>query len=209
MLDSRIRPFIDPVSDAIGARLAACGIGADMVTVAGGLFGLAAFIAVSQSAFLLGLGLIVLNRVADGLDGAVARHRGVSDFGGFLDIVFDFIFYSLIPLGFALADPGNALAACFLVVSFMGTGSSFLAFAIMAEKRGLSTTVRGMKSIYYLGGLAEGAETVAALVLMCLLPEWFSAIAYVFGGLCWLTVASRVWWAREELARAGKDGSAG
>ena len=199
MLDSRLRPLVDPVSDAAGARLAALGLGAHAVTVAGGLFGLAAFAAISQSEFLLGLGLIALNRIADGLDGAVARHQGISDFGGFLDIVFDFIFYSLVPLGFALADPDNALAACFLVVSFMGTGSSFLAFAVMAEKRGISTDIRGTKSIYYLGGLTEGAETIGALALMCLAPEWFAAIAYVFGGLCWLTTASRVWWAREQL----------
>ena len=206
MLDSRLRPIIDPVSNAVGARMAALGVSANMVTFAGGLLGLAAFAAICQSAFLMGLGFIALNRIADGLDGAVARHKGVSDLGGFLDIVFDFIFYSLVPLGFAVADPDNAVAACFLVVSFMGTGSSFLAFAIMAEKRGISTTIRGTKSLYYLGGLTEGTETIAALALMCLLPEWFSVIAYVFGGLCWLTTASRVWWAREAFDGAGGDG---
>ena len=203
MIDSRIRPIIDPVSDAVGARLARLGVSADAVTAAGGVAGIAAFVAVSQSEFLLGLALIAINRVADGLDGAVARHRGISDFGGFLDIVVDFIFYSLVPLGFAIADPANALAACFLVVSFMGTGSSFLAFAVMAEKRGISTSARGAKSLYYLGGLTEGAETIAALALMCLLPGWFATIAYLFGGLCWLTTASRILWARERLQGAG------
>ena len=203
MLDSRLRPIVDPVANAVGAWLAGLGVGANMVTVAGGLFGLAAFVAISQSAFLVGLALIALNRIADGLDGAVARHEGISDLGGFLDIVFDFIFYSLVPLGFALADPGNAQAACFLVVSFIGTGSSFLAFAVMAEKNGISTDIRGTKSIYYLGGLTEGTETIAVLALMCLVPEWFEVIAYVFGGLCWLTTASRIWWAREQLARRG------
>ena len=199
MLDSHLRPIIDPLSNAIGSRLAALGIGANTVTVAGGIAGLAAFVAISQSAFLAGLALIVLNRILDGLDGAVARHAGISDLGGYLDIVFDFIFYALVPLGFAIADPGNAQAACFLVVSFMGTGSSFLAFAILAEKRGISTDIRGTKSIYYLGGLTEGAETIAALVLMCVFPEWFTTIALVFGGLCWVTTASRIWWARKSF----------
>ena len=199
MLDSHLRPIIDPLSNAIGSRLAALGIGANTVTVAGGIAGLAAFVAISQSAFLAGLALIVLNRILDGLDGAVARHAGISDLGGYLDIVFDFIFYALVPLGFAIADPDNAQAACFLVVSFMGTGSSFLAFAILAEKRGISTDIRGTKSIYYLGGLTEGAETIAALVLMCVFPEWFTTIALVFGGLCWVTTASRIWWARKRF----------
>ena len=205
MFDARLRPVIDPPLNAMGARLASIGVSANMATVAGGLFGLAAFVAISQSAFMLGLALIVLNRIADGLDGAIARHGGATDFGGFLDIVFDFIFYSLVPLGFAFAEPGNAHAACFLVASFVGTGSSFLAFAIMAERRGISTSIRGAKSFYYLGGLTEGAETIAVLALMCLVPEWFSAIAYVFGGLCWLTTASRVWHAREELGRGGRE----
>ena len=206
MLDSRLRPVIDPICDAAGARLAALGVSANAVTVAGGIAGLAAFAAISQSAFLAGLGLVALNRLLDGLDGAVARHSGISDFGGYLDIVIDFIFYSLVPLGFAIADPGNAMAACFLVVSFVGTGSSFLAFAVLAEKHRISTDIRGTKSIYYLGGLTEGTETIAALVLMCLFPDWFTAIAYVFGGLCWLTTASRIWWAREQFDRKGGGG---
>lgn len=197
MFDSRIRRHLDPISDRLGRGLAGIGVTANAVTITGAVFGLAAFAAISQQLYLLGLSLIVLNRIADGLDGAVARHQGLTDFGGFLDIVFDFIFYALVPLGFALAEPGNALAACFLVVSFIGTGSSFLTFAIMAEKRGISTTIRGRKSIYYLGGLTEGTETIAVLLAMCLFPGWFDVIAWGFGGLCWLTTASRVYWAYE------------
>ena len=199
MLDSRIKPYIDPLSDAIGRKLANAGLSANTVTIMGGVFGVLAFIALTQSAFWVALLMIVLNRVADGLDGAVARHNGLTDLGGFMDIVFDFIFYSLIPLGFAFASPDNALAACFLVVSFVGTGSSFLAFSVMAEKRGISTSIRGRKSLYYLGGLAEGTETIIALLLMCIFPDWFSVIAIGFGTLCWFTTASRIRWAYEEL----------
>ena len=96
----------------------------------------------------------------------------LTDLGGFLDIVLDFIVYAGLVFAFAVADPErNALAAAFLLFAFMGTGSSFLAFAIMAAKRGISSELRGRKSLYYLGGLTEGTETILFLVLACLLPS--------------------------------------
>jgi phosphatidylglycerophosphate synthase len=141
-----------------------------------------------------GLALLLLNRLADGLDGAVARRgAGLTDRGGFLDIVLDFVLYSGIVFAFALADPArNALPAAFLIFSFVGTGASFLAFAVMAAKRGIATEARGRKSLYYLGGLTEGAETIACLALFCLVPAAFPALAWGFGALCWLTTAVRV-----------------
>ena len=126
------------------------------------------------------------------MDGAVARTAGTTDRGGFLDIVSDFIVYSAVVFGFALAQPDQALAAAFLIFSFVGTGSSFLAFAVMAERRGLSTDRRGTKSLYYLGGLTEGTETIAVFVAMCLVPQAFGWIAWGFGALCWLTTAVRI-----------------
>jgi phosphatidylglycerophosphate synthase len=193
MFDSRIRRHIDPVSDKIGRRISRLGVRANTVTAAGFVFGLVAFAALLMGEMMIALVFIILNRIADGLDGAVARHQGVSDLGGYLDIVTDFIFYALVPLGFALADPDKAQAAAFLVVSFIGTGSSFLAFAIIAAKRGVETSVRGKKSIYYIGGLTEGTETIALLVLMCLFPQWFNILAWGFGMLCWITTATRVY----------------
>ena len=162
MLDARLRRLIDPPLDGVAAPLARRGLSANAVTVLGFVIGLGAAAAIAERAFLAGLGLLLLNRLLDGLDGAIARRRGLSDLGGFLDIVLDFLIYSAVPFAFALADPGaNALAAAFLIFSFVGTGSSFLAFAIMAAKRGIATDLRGQKSLYYLGGLTEGTETVA------------------------------------------------
>jgi phosphatidylglycerophosphate synthase len=130
------------------------------------------------------------------LDGAVARAVGPTDFGGFLDIVLDFIFYAMVPLSFAIYDPANALAAGFLIFSFLGTGVSFLAFAIMAEKRGFRDQKQGKKSFYYLGGLTEGGETIILLLALTLTPAWFVYYAVGFGILCWITTASRVYEAR-------------
>jgi phosphatidylglycerophosphate synthase len=193
VLDARLRRLIDPPLDRLSAPLVARGISANAVTVAGFALGLGAAAAIAGRAYLLGLALLLLNRLCDGLDGAVARRRGLTDLGGFLDIVLDFLIYAAVPFAFALADPAaNAPAAAFLIFSFMGTGSSFLAYAIMAAKRGVSTELRGRKSLYYLGGLTEGTETILAFVLACLWPTLFPWIALIFGLLCWLTTATRI-----------------
>ena len=195
MLDSRIRPYIDLFTNSIGPRFAHMGITANMVTVLGFGLGVLAFAAITQEMFVAAFILIALNRIGDGIDGAIARHEGMSDFGGYLDIVLDFIFYALIPLGFAIQNPENAIAAAVLIVSFVGTGSSFLAYAIIAEKRGMSTEIRGKKSLYYLGGLTEGTETIAVLLAMCVWPEFFSIFAYIFAILCGVTTVTRITWA--------------
>jgi phosphatidylglycerophosphate synthase len=193
VLDARLRRLIDPPLDRLSGPLVASGISANAVTVAGFAIGLCAAAAIAGRAYLLGLALLLLNRLSDGLDGAIARRRGLTDFGGFLDIVLDFLIYAAVPFAFALADPAtNALAAAFLIFSFMGTGSSFLAYAIMAAKRGVSAELRGRKSLYYLGGLTEGTETILAFVLACLWPALFPWIALIFGLLCWLTTATRI-----------------
>jgi hypothetical protein len=62
----------------------------------------------------------------------------------------------------------------------------------MAAKRGIANDQLGRKSLYYLGGLAEGTETILFLVLACLLPNWFTALALGFGAICWITTFGRV-----------------
>jgi phosphatidylglycerophosphate synthase len=135
---------------------------------------------------------LLANRLADGIDGALARRTGATDLGGYLDIVLDFIIYSGCAFAFALAQPENALAAAFLIFSFMGTGSSFLAFAIFAAKRKLDGEAATNKSFYYLGGITEGTETILLFVIILLFPSWFPITAYVYGALCWLTTIGRI-----------------
>jgi phosphatidylglycerophosphate synthase len=199
MFDARLRPLIDPPLNAAGRRLAAWGIGANALTVTGMLIGLMAAAALAQGMFALALALIIANRLLDGLDGAVARATGLSDFGGYLDIVADFVFYVSVPLGFALADPANALPAAVLLASFTLTGVSFLAFATLAAKRGVETSAHGRKSFFYNTGLAEGAETIAVFVAMCLWPVCFAAFAYGYAALCLLTVIQRSLAARADF----------
>ena len=192
MLDAAFRPVIDVILRWPARGLCRLGVSANSITIMGGIMGLTAFLFICFGFYLTALVFIVLNRLADGMDGAVAREQGSTDLGGYLDIVVDFLFYALIPLGFAIANPDHALAAAFLIFSFIGTASSFLAFAVIAAKRGLVTERRGRKSFYFLGGLTEGAETFGFLVIICLFPGWFSWLALGFGVLCLLTTVTRV-----------------
>lgn len=193
MLDGQMRKLIDPPLNKVGHWLASKHVTANGVTIAGFFVGLLAAVAIAFQFYILGLVLLLLSRLADGLDGAVARVNGTSDLGGFLDITLDFFFYGAIPLAFAISNPdANALAAAVLLTGFYATGSSFLAFAIMAEKRKITTTAQGIKSLYYIGGLAEGTETIGVFVAFCLFPQWFAIIAYVFAAICFVTAANRV-----------------
>lgn len=183
--------MIDPPLNRAGRALAAAGVTANQLTFVGLVLGLAGAVAIGFGAIGWGLALILANRLLDGLDGAVARARGPSDLGGYCDIVADFAFYVSVPLGFGVLAPANTLPALVLVASFVLTGVSFLAFATIAAKRGAETSQHGTKSFFYSTGLAEGAETIAVFVAMCLAPAWFAPIAYGYAGLCALTVIQR------------------
>lgn len=193
MFDARLRPLIDPPLNKLGQRLADLGISANSVTLFGFCLGLLAALAIAFGACFLGFLLIAANRIADGLDGAIARIEGKTDLGGYLDITLDFFFYAAIPLAFAIHNPeANALPAAALLCSFYANGSAFLAFAIMAERKGLSTDAQGKKSLYYLGGLAEGTETITLFLLMALTPSWFPVLAWAFAAICAVSAVSRV-----------------
>jgi phosphatidylglycerophosphate synthase len=198
MLDGLVRRIIDPPLDGIGRRLARARVSADLLTALGLACGLAAAAAIAARADVAGLALLLLGRLLDGLDGATARASRHTDRGGFLDIVFDFVFYGAVPLAFAVRDPGqNGLPAAVLLFTFYVNGASFLAFAAVAAKRGLESRIRGLKSIYFTVGLAEGTETILAFVAMILAPAFFPIIAYGFAGLTAMTAITRItlaWW---------------
>jgi phosphatidylglycerophosphate synthase len=193
MFDAQLRPLIDRLLNPIGRGLVALGMTANQMTMIGAAFGLIAAGCVAAGQFYPALWFVIANRVIDGLDGAVARASRSSDFGGYLDIVSDFIFYSAIPLAFAVARPETALAAAFLIFSFIGTATSFLGFAILAEKHQVTTQIRGKKAFYYLGGLTEGTETILLFLAMLVWPDYFSLMAIVFGILCWVTTGTRIY----------------
>ena len=192
MIDARLLPLQRAALQPLARFLARRGVSADRLSITGFLAGLGAFAALCLGQWLTALLLILLNRLLDGLDGAVARIHGPTDRGAYLDIALDMVFYALIPLGFAIQAPqDHALPAAVLIVSFVGTGSSFLAFSAVAAKLGRKAPEFPTKGIYYAGGLAEGFETIAVFAAMCLFPGHFAVIAYGFAALCGLTTLIR------------------
>jgi len=192
MIDARLLPLQRRLTHPPAALLHRLGVPPDSITLIGFAIGILAFLAIALQAYLIGLALIALNRIADGLDGAVARLDTPTDRGAFLDIALDFVFYAMVPLGFALADPAaNALPAAILIFSFVGTGSSFLAFSVLAEKRGLSARDYPSKGLYYLGGLTEGFETIVFFVAISLWPPSFPILAYIFAAAALITTVTR------------------
>ena len=192
MLDTLTRPLINRPLNSAGRMLARRGVTANTVTIAGLLIGLLAAVAIATHYFVAAFALIVANRIADGVDGAVARAGAPTDRGGYLDIVVDYVFYASVPLAFAIADPAqNALPAAALLAGFCLTCASFLTFATIAAKRGLETKAHGRKSFFYSTGLVEGTETIAFFLLMTALPAWFPTLAWIFAALCVLTAIQR------------------
>jgi phosphatidylglycerophosphate synthase len=192
MLDRAAIRLLRPSLERGARVLHHAGVGADTVTWAGFAIGLGAALAIAAGANVVGLALIAVSRVCDGLDGALARLTQPTDRGAFLDIALDFLFYASIPLAFAIASPADrALPAATLLAAFIGTGSSFLAYAVFAERRGVSSAEFPYKGLYYLGGLTEATETFICFALMCLVPAWFALWAYAFAAMCALTIVSR------------------
>lgn len=193
MFDRQLLALSKPLVDRIAGFLSRRGNTADEISITGFGFGVLAVLMIASGQTLAAIAPLLVNRLLDGVDGALARMSGPTDRGAFLDITLDFLFYASVPLGFALLDPPrNALAAAVLLAAFIGTGASFLAFAIMAEKRGEKSTAYPSKAFYYLGGLAEGFETIVCFVAMSLFPSRFALIAYVYAAMCCVTTLTRM-----------------
>jgi len=195
MFDRAASHLIAPLVQRLARQARRLRLSANQLTLLGFLLGLFAALLIAFEAYLAGAVAILASRLLDALDGAVARLTQATDAGGFLDIALDFVFYASIPLAFAISDPArNALPAAVLLAAFIGTGSSFLAFAAMAAKRGLHNLATPNKSFYFLGGLTEAGETLLCFMAMCLWPGLFIELAYGFAALCAITTVTRIWW---------------
>jgi phosphatidylglycerophosphate synthase len=193
MLDPLLRRWIDPPLNQAGAWLAQCGMSANAFSLAGLAIGLTTIPLLAWGRYEMALLVILANRLIDGLDGAIARSKGTTPFGGYLDIMCDMGFYAAVPLGFALARPDNALWAAVLLASFVCTASSFLGRAVLAAQSGEPDDgARGRKSFFHAAGIVEGTETIIAFVAFCLFPEAFPWLAGSFAVLCFWTAAARI-----------------
>ena len=195
MLDRLATALIKAPVERLAKVLCRAGLTANQLTVAGFSIGLFAAFFIASHAYQTGAAALLASRLCDALDGAVARLSQPTDQGGFLDITLDFLFYASIPLAFAFSDPAhNALPAAVLLTAFVGTGTSFLAFAVIAAKRGMVSLDYPGKSFYFLGGLTEATETLACFAAMCFWPAYFPELATGFAALCAITLVTRIGW---------------
>ena len=193
MLDNILLKQTKPILSHLASIAIKIGISANTASIIGFIFGIISACLVGFGYFFLALIFFIINRIFDGLDGAIARKQHPTYRGAFLDIVFDFIIYSSIPFAFAIYNKDYSFVACFLIFSFIGTGTSFLTYGIIhAQIQKQNKETNAEKSFYYLGGLIEGSETLFFIILILLFPSFFTHIGVLFGCLCWFTTISRI-----------------
>ncbi len=190
MLDTRMRALLGPALAAAGQRLASAGVPPAALTAAGWAAGAGACAATALRAWPVALGLWLANRLLDGLDGPTARAGAPTDAGGFLDIVADFSVYAGIILGLAIAVPGARLACVALLTAYYISGTAFLALSSLAERR--RQQLGDNRSLRFVGGLAEGTETIAIYVLLFLSPQHATVIVWAFTVVVAITAAQRI-----------------
>ena len=166
-------------------------------------FGLACALAAWQQLYLLAILLWVINRVLDGLDGIVAREHGKqSDFGGYLDLLLDFVVYLAVPIGIAAAQPALPIlwATVALLSAFVLNLLSWSVLSAILERRAAAAADR-LTTVAMPGGLIEGAETIFFYTLFLLLPANATVLFAIMAGLVLVTAAQRVLWASRYLPR--------
>lgn len=206
---SKINKDLRKGLEKLGRLVLKIGISANVVTIVGFIVGLLAINFLSLERYGLALLCILINRFFDALDGAMARNSKVTEFGVFLDATLDYTFYAGVIFGFALANPAqNAVAAAFLMFAFTAAACAMLSYAVIAYKNNGNEKLKIEQSPFYLGGVAQGFETMIALVVLCIIPSWFLQIAIVLGCLCIikaLTVITTAYYSFEIVGRGVKN----
>lgn len=198
MLDKKINNYLEKYLIYIATILYKYNCSANFITLIAAVAGFFCFFCIVESEFFLAFLFLLLNRFFDGIDGALARIDGETDLGAFYDIISDFVFYSLFPIGFVFNNIENAFSICFLLLSFVSTQSTFLASAWIIEKNKILVK-KNKKSFFYIGGITEGFETIIFFTLMLIFNDFVYLISYIFGLLCWITCIFRIYYIRKIL----------
>ncbi len=192
MLDNYLVKFLNPLFHILGSVFLKFKMNANIVSLLGLFFSFVSFFLILNLNFISALFFFLFGRIMDGVDGNLANRTGKTDFGGFLDIVFDFISYSLVPLAFILILNSNAFYGSILLATFFGTGSTFLALAIFEGKK---SSYSHNKSFFHVGGLVGSSVTIFFLSLMMVFPNNFNLIAIIFSILCIIGTIERIYYA--------------
>ncbi len=204
MFDAALRrayaPLVARTADGLHRRA----VPAAGLTAGGLVLGLGAAGSAALGWWWLALGLWLASRVVDGLDGAVARLEGPTPRGGFVDLVADFTVYAAFVAGVAVRIPGARLAAVVLLCTYYVSGAAFLTWASLDAERRADRSRRGLalgdgRSVRFVGGLAEGFETIVAYAVVCVVPRHAAGVLWVFAALVAVTAGQRVVFAVRDL----------
>ncbi|MCB8949398.1 MAG: CDP-alcohol phosphatidyltransferase family protein [Ardenticatenaceae bacterium] len=172
-----------------------------LFSVLGLIAGVGAALAAWQQSYLLAALLWWLNRILDGFDGAVARiTHSQSDFGGYLDIIIDYVVYAAVPAGLALGRMETAVtyALIFLLCTFYVNGASWMYLAAILEKRTHQQAAR-LTSIVMPAGLVGGTETIIFYSIFIIFPSVLTWSFSLMAVLVAITVVQRLIWAIRHL----------
>lgn len=183
MLDAPIRRIVTSPLDPVADSLERLGISANALTIFGFAMGLMAAGLIADEAFVPAIAFLAANRVADILDGMLARRYGATPLGAFLDASLDLFVYAAIPFAFALAHQQDALAATFLLMGLMLAAIPGMTIRIFMRDSARQRVLM----------LCGHSETFIAFVAMCVAPRWmFSLLAYFYGVLCFFSAGVTV-----------------
>ena len=201
MLDHTLRVYKDDLLKPLAHQLGR--VSPNTITVLAMIVGLASAGAAALQWYWLALGLWLLNRVLDGLDGMVARaHARQSDFGGYLDIVLDFVVYAAVPIGLYLGHPSgvNAIGLIVLLSAFYVNAASWIYLSAILEKRAAGASARGeLTSVTIPNGLVGGAETILFYTLFLVFPGVLPWLFTAMTAMVVIGVGQRLRWARRNL----------
>jgi len=189
MFDAALRARLERPLGRVGERLDRAGLSANQITGVGLALGAGACLAIAYERWWLGLVLWIANRVADGLDGALARRRGATDWGGFFDVIADFAVYGGVLVAIGIALPETRLACLVVFLMYYLSGSAFLAFSSLAAKR--QATGDG-RSLHFPAGIAEGSETIAAYIIILSFPSHAEPLLWIWAALVGITLGQRL-----------------
>ena len=213
MLDIQLRSVKDHLFDPL-SRAVPQSISPLHITLLAFISGLACCYLASTDQPTPSLSLWLINRALDCLDGAVARQRGqTSDLGGFLDLLGDFIIYSLIPICCGLstaAGKGESwnlwLSVAVLEASFHINNFVLFFVAAILEKRKASAVkndrdeaegdfkVKELTSVAMRPALVEGMESGILFTIMLAAPARTELVCWFMAFLVGIGICQRVVW---------------
>ena len=193
MIDRHIIKIFRPFLELVASLFYKAGVNANYISLLGLSLSFLSFYLILKDLNYIALFVFLLGRILDGVDGIIANKTRITEFGGFIDIVFDLISYSLVPLAFILKDNSNAIFGSILLATFFGTSSAFFGIAIFENNKFIKRNPE--KSFYHVGGFMGGSITILFLSLMFLFPEKFILIALIFSVLCILGTIESIFYA--------------